>query len=498
MVGMIESIFGKTPYQLQYERKKQRNELLSPSTAPTREERAAQDIGSLLGLGAAMLFKDTSVDPEMEKARQAEAQQAALNEEIANANTTEEKLRILAGGLSNAGKTTEAINVFNQYEQAKNTRIEREKLAQKETEEKAKQQAKQQAASELSSNPFDPDLITNARNRGVSGAEIIDIQNGFAVSTKLQNDLADNDLIRGFKNEVSAKFDIGSFEFSKAMADKLISAGRPDLAESYRNNQIKQEQVIIKAQQEELSNRKSFFDTKNLNMYNYSPTTKKWFDESGNPIEKPKGSIVPYSVTAYNDATEKMQDMNLEYNTLSSGATQLKNIINDPSFEDITGPFFSTATAKRAVTELFGGKGSSTLQTIRSFTIDHTLNAMERLGGSDTMQEVEKIEAAFPSEESDPRVWKSFFVNEYADGLYKSIRKAFGEERAIAELNNFLNNTLTTTEFSDLSSNKSGLLKPNSMAYKLIDKLNVVTLNPDSIAAKEASRVDSIVNKYPE
>ena len=80
MVGMIESIFGKTPYQLQYERNKQRNKLLSPSTAPTREERAAEDIGSLLGLGAAMLFKDTSVDPEMEKAKQVEAQQTALNE----------------------------------------------------------------------------------------------------------------------------------------------------------------------------------------------------------------------------------------------------------------------------------------------------------------------------------------------------------------------------------------------------------------------------------
>lgn len=80
MVGMIESIFGKTPYQLQYERKKKRNELLSPSTAPTKEERAAEDIGSLLGLGAAMLFKDTSVDPEMEKAKQVEAQQTALNE----------------------------------------------------------------------------------------------------------------------------------------------------------------------------------------------------------------------------------------------------------------------------------------------------------------------------------------------------------------------------------------------------------------------------------
>jgi len=48
-----------------------------------------------------------------------------------------------------------------------------------------------------------------------------------------------------------------------------------------------------------------------------------------NPIEKPKGSIVPYSVTAYNDATEKRQDIDLEYNTLYSGSTQLKNIISD-------------------------------------------------------------------------------------------------------------------------------------------------------------------------
>lgn len=491
--GLVASIFGKTVYELQQERIAERKKQMAAfaNAAASRGESSGIASGGFL-LGSALADKIFPNTEAMEKAKQAEEKQAALNEAIANANTTEEKLRILAGGLSEAGKTTEAINVFNQYEQAKNERIEREKLAQKETDEKVQQQA----ASKLSLDPFNPDLIKEAMGLGVSGPKIIDIQNGFVVSTKLQNELADNDLIRGFKNEVSSKFGTGSTEFSEAMADKLISAGRADLAESYRNDQIKQEQAQIKAQQEELSNRKSFFDTKNLNMYNYSPTTKKWFDESGNSIEKPKGSIVPYSVTAYNDATEKMQDMNLEYNTLSSGATQLKNIINDPSFEDITGPFFSTATLKRATTELFGGKGSSTLQTIRSFTIDHTLNAMERLGGSDTMQEVEKIEAAFPSEQSDPRVWKSFFANEYADGLYKSIRKAFGEEKAIAELNNFLNSTLTTTEFSDISSNKNGLLKQNSIVYKLRDKLNVVTLNPDSIAARETSRVDSLVNKH--
>ena len=80
MVGMIESIFGKTPYQLQYERKKKRNELLSPSTAPTKEETAAGAGGALVGSGGAMLFEDTGVDPEMEKAKQVEAQQTALNE----------------------------------------------------------------------------------------------------------------------------------------------------------------------------------------------------------------------------------------------------------------------------------------------------------------------------------------------------------------------------------------------------------------------------------
>ena len=493
--GLVASIFGKTVYELQQERIAERKKQMAAfaNAAQSRGESSGIASGGFL-LGSALADKVFPNTEAMEKARQAEEKQAVLNEAIAEADTTEEKLRLLAGGLSDAGETTQAINVFNQFEKAKNTRIEREKAEQKERE----GQAKQNAASELSTNPFDLDLVKRARSLGVTGAEILDIQRDFSVTTTLQNDLADKELIRNLKNEVGAQFDIGSSEYSEGIADRLIGAGRPDLAESYRNDQIQQEQAKRKAQQEELSNRKSFFDNKNLNVYSYSPTDKKWFDQSGNAIEKPKGSILPYSVTAYDSATEKRQDMDLEYSTLSSGATQLKNILNDPSFEDMTGPFFSPASVKRITTELFGGKGSSTLQTIRSFTIDHTLNSMERLGGSDTIQEVEKIEAAFPSEGDDPRVWKSFFANEYADGLYKSLRKAFGEERAIAELNGFLNSTLTTSEFSDLSSNKNGLLKKNSIAYKLRDKLNVVTLNPDSIAAKEASKVDAIVNKYPE
>lgn len=493
--GLVASIFGKTVYELQQERIAERKKQMAAfaKAAASRGESSGIASGGFL-LGSALADKVFPNTEAMEKARQAEEQQAVLNEAIAEADTTEEKLRLLAGGLSDAGKTTQAIDVFKQYEQAKNNRIKREQLAQKEAEEAGQQKA----LSELSGAPFDQVAIKNAMSVGVSGAEILDLQNDFVVSTKFQNDLADKELIRNLKNEVGAQFDIGSSEYSEGIADRLIGAGRPDLAESYRNDQIQQEQAKLKAQQAELSSRKSFFDTKNLNMYNYSPTTKKWFDDSGNSIEKPKGSIVPYSITAYNDATEKMQDRNLEFSTLSSSATQLKNIINDPSFEDITGPFFSTATVTRGLTEFFGGKGSSTLQTIKSFTMDHTLSAMEKLGGNDSIQEVEKIEAAFPSETDDPRVWKSFFANEYADGLYKSIRKAFGEERAIAELNGFLNNTLTTSEFSNLSSNKNGLLKPNSIAYKLRDKLDVETLNPDSISAREASKVDAIVNKYPE
>lgn len=128
MVGMIESIFGKTPYQLQYERKKQRNELLSPSTAPTREERAAQDIGSLLGLGAAMLFKDTSVDPEMEKARQAEAKQAALNEQLSELDPDDPtRFFLISNAYQSVGDTESAVanlRIGSQLEE-----IERQKQA---------------------------------------------------------------------------------------------------------------------------------------------------------------------------------------------------------------------------------------------------------------------------------------------------------------------------------------------------------------------------------
>ena len=133
---MIESIFGKTPYQLQYERKKQRNELLSPSTAPTKEERAAQDIGSLLGLGAAMLFKDTSVDPEMEKARQVEAQQAALNAQLSELDPDDPtRFFLISNAYQSVGDTENAVaslRIGSQLEQFKKQEQAAAQQAQKE------------------------------------------------------------------------------------------------------------------------------------------------------------------------------------------------------------------------------------------------------------------------------------------------------------------------------------------------------------------------------
>lgn len=83
---MIESIFGKTAQQLAEERKI-RDRQLTGQFAKLAEQRNANPAGAAIGASfgtsfARGLLGGLGLDPEMEKAQQAEAQQAALNEQL--------------------------------------------------------------------------------------------------------------------------------------------------------------------------------------------------------------------------------------------------------------------------------------------------------------------------------------------------------------------------------------------------------------------------------
>jgi len=123
MAGMIRSIFGPTTEELRAKRLKRSQDLLE-STFNTRnfEQRQTQQAGTLLGLGAAFLKNKYSGDPEMEKAQQAEAQQTALNERLANVDRPDDPRRfmILADAAKEVGDQegyTKYINLAANYEQ---------------------------------------------------------------------------------------------------------------------------------------------------------------------------------------------------------------------------------------------------------------------------------------------------------------------------------------------------------------------------------------------
>lgn len=85
MVGMVSSIFGQTTQELQKKRdaelKAKKNKMLSMVSSP--EEAFGVSLGSSLGNRLATgLFDAFGLDKEMETARQAEEQQAALDEQL--------------------------------------------------------------------------------------------------------------------------------------------------------------------------------------------------------------------------------------------------------------------------------------------------------------------------------------------------------------------------------------------------------------------------------
>lgn len=120
---MIRSIFGPTAEELKAKRMERAQDLLG-ATFNTRdfETRQAQQAGSLLGLGAAFLTNKYFGDSGMEKAREAEEKQAALNKQLNSIDRADDPRRfmILADAAREVGDETaytKYIQLAAQYEE---------------------------------------------------------------------------------------------------------------------------------------------------------------------------------------------------------------------------------------------------------------------------------------------------------------------------------------------------------------------------------------------
>lgn len=115
MAGMIESIFGKTTSQLAEERKI-RDRQLTEQFAKLAEQRNANPAGAAIGASfgtsfARGLLGGIGLDPEMEKAKQAEEQQAALNAQLSELDRNDpRRFYLLSDAYSKAGNVKAATD----------------------------------------------------------------------------------------------------------------------------------------------------------------------------------------------------------------------------------------------------------------------------------------------------------------------------------------------------------------------------------------------------
>lgn len=111
---MISSIFGPTTEELRAKRMERAQDLLG-ATFKTKDfaTRQAQQAGSLLGLGAAFLTNKYFGDPEMEKAREAEEKQTALNKQLDSIDRPDDPLRFMV--LADAAKEVGDEDGYTKY-----------------------------------------------------------------------------------------------------------------------------------------------------------------------------------------------------------------------------------------------------------------------------------------------------------------------------------------------------------------------------------------------
>jgi len=114
---MIESIFGKTTSQLAEERNIRNKELtqqFADLAAKTKSSPAGAAIGASFGTSFAQgLLGGLGLDPEIEKAKQAEEQQAALNEQISKLDSNDPaRFYLISKAYQSTGDTKNAITAL--------------------------------------------------------------------------------------------------------------------------------------------------------------------------------------------------------------------------------------------------------------------------------------------------------------------------------------------------------------------------------------------------
>jgi hypothetical protein len=113
MAGLVGSIFGKTVQELQQERIAQRKQQMAQAIAEA-EKRKGSGGAAALGFSLGEKFgRKLFGDPEMEEAREAEAQQEALNKQLGSFDRPDDPLRFMV--MADAAKSVGNMDAYIDY-----------------------------------------------------------------------------------------------------------------------------------------------------------------------------------------------------------------------------------------------------------------------------------------------------------------------------------------------------------------------------------------------
>ena len=172
MAGLVGSIFGKTVQELQQERIVQRKKQMAEVVRQAQQQRGSTGAASLGFVLGQKLGRKMFGDPEMEKAREAEEQQAALNKQLGSIDRADDPRRfmILADAAREVGdKTayTKYIQLAAQYEELGERRRQKYRdEEQKQADELAEALDMRDKGAALST-IFDTDVSEEERNKAL-------------------------------------------------------------------------------------------------------------------------------------------------------------------------------------------------------------------------------------------------------------------------------------------------------------------------------------------
>ena len=113
MAGLVGSIFGKTVQELQQERIAERKQAMAQAMSLAKQQGGNTGAAALGSLFGGMLADKMFDDPRMEKAKQAEEQQAALNERLDNIDRADDPRRFMI--LADAAKSVGNMDAYVDY-----------------------------------------------------------------------------------------------------------------------------------------------------------------------------------------------------------------------------------------------------------------------------------------------------------------------------------------------------------------------------------------------